>query len=577
MSFDARTDARATTIASTDVLVFGAVGADAWDTITAANFISSQSILTGTGGGSTSADPSAWSGTVYDLDADDIAGADGSAVSSWSPRRDTGSIGNVTQGTGANQPSLKTAANGINGRNVVRFAGPHRLVSAAFGAQITGDYYCACVVRVNGNVGSGLSVSFWQFGDSSPAVGKARVLYQSGGSGSTYTFAYHTVGGQNTFFPAVTTFTAGSAVYLLEVIQRGARATVFVNGSPVISRASKDYSAFTAGVLTIGSTGFTLACDLARFTLSGTVPTPAQRSGYRAYLAARYGITLAPEGGFARFTGSAVADESEAITQASGLTSLGMTVVDGYTPARVGGPTGAALNQEATLTVYGPLAAITEQQEHRVVTQWSLFNVCSFQNSASQGYSAVRFLRYTGEEMAAFGYAQPSLSPFGGVRGSSYWEASNFKDISPAKWGDARIVQTKNGTSTLRWRLRDDTQAIEEYDQTWTEPADGGVSAGLVSLRGLPSVSVADAGTLDTGIPTGAGHCGLLVVKDATNSRCALYRLENATLTAVSADAEFSTTGGNAGTVNVFANSGQIRLENKTGGALTLTAAYYGA
>ena len=41
MAFDAKTDSRATSVETTDVLVFGDVSADGWDTITVANFIAS--------------------------------------------------------------------------------------------------------------------------------------------------------------------------------------------------------------------------------------------------------------------------------------------------------------------------------------------------------------------------------------------------------------------------------------------------------------------------------------------------------------------------------------------------------
>ena len=55
------------------------------------------------------------------LKASDIAGADGTAVSAWNDA--SGNAYNFVQATGANQPTLKTGANGINSQNVVRFDG----------------------------------------------------------------------------------------------------------------------------------------------------------------------------------------------------------------------------------------------------------------------------------------------------------------------------------------------------------------------------------------------------------------------------------------------------------------------
>lgn len=55
------------------------------------------------------------------LKASDIAGSDGTAVSAWDDA--SGNARNFVQATGANQPTLKTGANGINSQNVVRFDG----------------------------------------------------------------------------------------------------------------------------------------------------------------------------------------------------------------------------------------------------------------------------------------------------------------------------------------------------------------------------------------------------------------------------------------------------------------------
>ncbi len=66
----------------------------------------------------------------------------------------------------------------------------------------------------------------------------------------------------------------------------------------------------------------------------------------------------------------------------------------------------------------------------------------------------------------------------------------------------------------------------------------------------------------------------MVVVKDATGSKTGLFRLDGTTLMLVSADAEFSVTKDTGSKVNVYAESGYIQVQNKTGGALNLTAAF---
>jgi hypothetical protein len=101
-------------------------------------------------------------------------------------------------------------------------------------------------------------------------------------------------------------------------------------------------------------------------------------------------------------------------------------------------------------------------------------------------------------------------------------------------------------------------------------------SPGLVCQRGTPVTSVANNGTLDTLILTAGA--GVLVVKDVTNSKAAMYPIAfGAIKTALFADTEFSTSQGTSSKVNVYVLNGQIRIENKTGSAALLTAAYYGA
>lgn len=117
------------------------------------------------------------SGLVLWLKADDLTGADGSAVSTWTDASGLGN--NATQGTGSLQPLLKKAANGINGLNVVRFDGTDDHMQGTFNPGTTGltvffiartggalDTYAA----VLGSSVAATSGCRWQFGLGSDAT-----------------------------------------------------------------------------------------------------------------------------------------------------------------------------------------------------------------------------------------------------------------------------------------------------------------------------------------------------------------------------------------------------------------------
>jgi hypothetical protein len=309
--------------------------------------------------------------------------------------------------------------------------------------------------------------------------------------------------------------------------------------------------------------------DIAEIILySGTLST-GDRQGVEAYLAGKYGL---PISGTSSQIASLIDLQDHNGTTLIHVDGSGNFIVGAGNVIDTGG-TGLSFTNPAPLSVNASLAANATGSEHYLTNTWFAQNVLAIQNQHSGGFSAARFLRYTGEEMGAIGYAQPNDAPWGGPNGSDFWEFSNFH--SESTWGDFRLVQSQSSVARLRSRIRGDTNAIEEYDLTWTEPGSSNPSAGLTSLRSLPVASVANNATTNTYITTPA--FGIVIVKDRTNNKSAVYAIENTTLTALSADAEFSTSSGNSGTVNVYNSSGQLILQNKTGGPLNLTAAYYGA
>lgn len=529
--------------------------------------VPADEVTTGTGGSATYPDISGFS-WVSRVRAAEVAGSDGAAITSFAGLE---SSPKTYTGTG----TLKTAGNGINGRNVLRFNGSSDLFSTPTGgASLTGDWYVAAVVRFTSLTGH---QNVFSWGDAS-GTGERRSLFKRNSS-NTQEF----IGGSADV--AGTAVPSAGVAYLMEMRRNGTTVTVYRDGV-LIATGTPTLNAYTATAMLLGvnpgSTEF-LNGDIAEVLALGSYGTDLQVQAVRAYAQSYYGISVS---GYSDATGRYLPKHSGENTLADSpiyVDSAGRIIAGSVYPIYAGNVAGNGLTYPSVYSFYGNLSAVSQASdgEHLLASEGS-DNVLALWAKNIQKFSATRFLypgtgTLGGSEKGASGAAPPLAFPWGGPNGSVYVEVSHFGagDV----WGDLREVQTRNsgGTATLRRRLRDDTRAIEEYDMTATEPSVNGPTPGLVRLTGRPVAAVANNGTLDTNVTTGAGQCGLVVVKDATNSKCAVYRLENATLTSVSADAEFSTTLDNAGTVNVYANSGQIRLQNKTGGSLNLTAAYYGA
>ena len=551
--------------------VFPCSESSARNEITAANLLAGLSILQGSPAVASMTGIS-WAARVR---AQDIAGSDGDAITSFS------SIDSNTRtftGTG----TLKTGSNGINSKNVLRFNGSsNTFTTPAGGASLTGDFYAFAVVKWSSLTGY-QNVLSW--GDSG-VNGKRRSMLKFSAAVAPIN-AYCFIGE----FADMKSDTAlaNSTVYLLEMAFSSTTgiSTLWVNGvrigsAPLLdsTNAYTSLAAYTSTVLRLaanpGGSEF-LAGDLAEAAWLGSWPTADQRDVILSYVASQYGLSLS-HGGYAGVLGSG--------TSVGGGGSIydanGSVVIGGTTPILTGG-TGISITKSAGFSVYGTIAAYALNAEHILTNNWTTQNVLSLWNKASgQAWSAITFRRpgsAAGEEMGALGVGAASQFPWSGPNSSTYLEASNFADTS--KYGDWRLVQTKpsGGNYKLRKRVRDDTQAIEEYDLTAAEPSVNGPTTGLVCLRGKPVTSVANNGTLNTNITTGSTQVGVVIVKDTTSGKGAIYQLVNATLTAIGTpDAQFTTTFDNASTVNIYNSSGQLVIQNKTGGALNLTASYYGA
>jgi hypothetical protein len=237
----------------------------------------------------------------------------------------------------------------------------------------------------------------------------------------------------------------------------------------------------------------------------------------------------------------------------------------------------------ANVSINGMLAANAPQGRgvHSLRTSAQYQNVLTICNLHTQGTSGITFAKPTDptKEHYAVGVVPAGASFTSWGRTSvpgAFAEASG----QGSTYGNYAITQTDlvNLYHKKRSQWRYDTYSIEDYDHSYAEPSVNGATTGLVCLRGKPVTSVANNDTLNTNITTGSTQVGIVIVKDTTSGKGAIYQLVNATLTAIGTpDAQFTTTFDNASTVNIYNSSGQLVIQNKTGGALNLTASYYGA
>jgi hypothetical protein len=200
---------------------------------------------------------------------DDLAGVDGSSVSSWVDR--TGNGRTVTQATGGKQPILKLSI--INGRSVVRFDGVNDALTQASFSIV--DPFAVFMVAQQRSA-AGFVDRFYDFEDQQGS------LFQSNSPGTVGTF-YNGFGpsdvpasiGQFHSFVAVYSSTAG----LINVDG------VTTNGNT----GSGSCMNFAMGGYDQNTSNY-LPCDIAELAVYTTELTAGDISSLRNYAGSRYGI-----------------------------------------------------------------------------------------------------------------------------------------------------------------------------------------------------------------------------------------------------------------------------------------------
>ena len=255
-------------------------------------------------------------------------------------------------------------------------------------------------------------------------------------------------------------FTAG-AVYLWEIYYDGALIHIAQNGKLLaILPPNAALASFTSAPITLGANNGAGECfggDIAEVMLLGSAPTGEQLAAVRSYVASKYALSLATNVSSAGVSGSTASVRK--LSDDGARMVLDMPLVLGADQPFMTDSVGMSTARfPALLSMIGALAAdCVEQGDHLLMSRVSNANVLAIWNRRANGFSAIRFLDFNGNECGALGWANPGLAPWGSSDGSFYIEAANFADVT--KGGQFRFVQTGaiNGGSAqpyLRWEWK---------------------------------------------------------------------------------------------------------------------------
>ncbi len=221
-----------------------------------------------------------WTRRFKAQDLQDLGGTDGSSVSSWVDKAGSGDP--AAQATSGNRPVLKTGANGINSKAVVKFDGSNDyLTTAAGAAALTTNFYMAAVVRFRSLTGYETVLAF---GDE--AGGKRREMLKwdtgeigfNGYSSDVYLGSFH---------PLI------DVAYFVEITRIGTRITIYVNGVQYAT-GTPTLNAYVSTILTLAANnagGENLNGELAEVFFSPDTSV-ARLRGTRSYVATEYGLTI---------------------------------------------------------------------------------------------------------------------------------------------------------------------------------------------------------------------------------------------------------------------------------------------
>jgi len=225
--------------------------------------------------------------TIFDIavfEADDIAGNDGDAISTWTHQ--SGSISADMTQSGTAQPLLKKGANGLNSKNVVLFDGVNDFLDFGdvaeldFGTNPFSIFIVMNATTVGGAKGiltkddtTGAANGLYIYYDSSNIVQYYNGTVQM--AAGTVSSTYHMIG-----FTRSGTGAGGLIPYF-----DGTAQTAGTEPRTLSNATTASLGRFTDGLFIGG--------NIAALYIGSSVPSDANRNAFGDYIQTKYGLTIA--------------------------------------------------------------------------------------------------------------------------------------------------------------------------------------------------------------------------------------------------------------------------------------------
>lgn len=384
--------------------------------------------------------------------------ADGAPVSSWGDF--SGNARNASPVSTA--PVYKVAANGINGKPVVRFSGAEYMQVAAGGLSMLGDFYMAVVMRPTALAGNQHVVCF---GDATSGErrGIVKIAPSSSDIPNVYSFNDEQINyppdSTSGRFPTEDVAVVGTAVFV-EVFKVGTTIDVWANGVVVGAGGSTANVAFASDQIFLGanvSGGEKWVGDIALALFKSSIPSTAELSFLRGYVQSNYGMPVAGQNwqmvpyykADGSIAPSGFADDGTG--NMSTLAGKGVTI-----NGQLKLPSGA--NGKEYTTFLREQALNNTTSKELLLKAWNAAeNMLAVRNLDPAGYSAYTARDYLGNETLAIGYGNPQEGAgiFAGYNYLQSWAATAPKPFRFTLDGNYGPVGS-GFRFYQRWSMEDD-------------------------------------------------------------------------------------------------------------------------